>query len=266
MPHTTVFLDIETTAKHLRRRPWEIALIQRVTGDDTAPVDREILMQITPIDLRDSDPESLNIGRFFIRHVDQLEADADTAVWRPPAGPRPSLNLARRKALRAHHTTLIELVDHIVDTDALDPGTVIAVTEADAAAIVAHWTEGAHIIGLNPQFDMHTLSEMLARHGRHHEPWDYHLTNVATEAAAWLRGQLHTALPVLRGLCRDGQAAEAAALLAELATLPRRSGRLSELCGVELPAAEDAHTALGDARWMRRWWDAITPAEVGAHV
>ncbi len=265
MQRTTVFLDIETTGTHLRRRPWEIALIQRVTRDG-APVDREILMQITPIDQRDSNPDSLDIGRFFARHVDQLDADADTAVWRPPAGPRPSLNLARRRALRAHHERLIELVDHVVDTDALDPGTTVAVTEADAAAIVAHWTAGADIIGLNPWFDTSTLSAMLARHNFAHEPWDYHLTNIATEAAAWLRGQLHTALPVLRGLCRDGQATEATALLAELTRLPRRTGRLSELCGVEPPTAEEVHTALGDARWMRRWWDAITPTEVGAHV
>ena len=86
-PHTITFLDIETTERHpLRRRPWEIALIQRVideTGQPDRP-DREIVIHVTDVDLRGSSREALDVGRFYDRHVGQLDlATTTTPVWRP---------------------------------------------------------------------------------------------------------------------------------------------------------------------------------------
>lgn len=264
-PHTITFLDTETTETHpLRRRPWEIALIQRVideTGQPDRP-DREILIHVTDVDLRAATRESLDIGRFYERHVDQLDlATTTTPVWRPPAGP--AFAALRPRTHTQHVGILLETINHLLATDGLAPGTVIALNEADAAAVVYAWTTGTHVVGLNPEFDMTTLGAMLARHGYDREPWDYHLTNIATEAAGWLRGQLHAALPTLTiGGIDDAEHAHT--VLTELTALPRRSGRLSELCAVEPPTADEAHTALGDARWMRRWWDAITPAPIPA--
>ncbi|MGW5920809.1 hypothetical protein ACWFPY_17640 [Nocardia fluminea] len=266
---TTTFLDIETTSLHfLRRRPWEIALIQRVTDGDAAPVDREILIQITGVDLADAEIEALEIGRFYQRHIEhRLDDDTHPAVWFAPAPPQPTMTLNHRDELRKHRSTVIALVDQIAEVS--EPGTVIAVTEADAAAIVAHWTADTHVIGLNPEFDMLTLSLMLDRHGYHFQPWHYRLTNIATEAAGWLRAKVHFVLGFLASTAREHEKstvdtieATAVSLLAELTALPRHSGRLSELCEVAPPTEAEAHTALGDARWMRRWWDEITPMEV----
>jgi hypothetical protein len=39
--------------------------------------------------------------------------------------------------------------------------------------------------------------------------------------------------------------------------LPWRSDDLSRLIGVEPPGDQDRHTALGDATWAARVWDAI---------
>lgn len=251
---STTWLDLETTAAHLRRRPWEIALIQQISDGDGPPVEREILMQITGVDMLHADPEALQVGRYFDRGVDV--ADPGTPVWRPPAGPRLALGLpaARR---REQHTNLVELVDQLTATDSLAPGTTVIVDEAAAAAIVAHWTKNTNMIGLNPWFDTDTLSRMLDRHGYPHEPWNYHLTNLPSEAAGWLRGQLHAQLPEMRKL---GAAFELDLLdrMRELTRLPRNSRALSQLCGVAPPEHPEAHTGLGDARWMRRWWDAIT--------
>ena len=42
-------------------------------------------------------------------------------------------------------------------------------------------------------------------------------------------------------------------------TLPLSTGSydLSELANVPRPGAEVAHTAMGDAMWVRAWWDAV---------
>lgn len=39
--------------------------------------------------------------------------------------------------------------------------------------------------------------------------------------------------------------------------LPWRSDELSRLIGVEPPGEAERHTALGDARWAARAWDAV---------
>lgn len=39
---------------------------------------------------------------------------------------------------------------------------------------------------------------------------------------------------------------------------PWRSDDLSRTCGVEPPSDDERHTALGDARWALRWYDAMT--------
>lgn len=40
--------------------------------------------------------------------------------------------------------------------------------------------------------------------------------------------------------------------------LPWKSDDLSRACGVEPPTEDERHTALGDARWVMRLYDAIT--------
>jgi len=45
--------------------------------------------------------------------------------------------------------------------------------------------------------------------------------------------------------------------------LPWKSDDLSRLIGVEPPGEDDRHTALGDARWAQRVWDAVMGGPLG---
>lgn len=130
--------------------------------------------------------------------------------------------------------------DHAVpphsEREELGPG-VRLTTEAKAAVIVERMTRGATIVGAVPSFDTECLAAMLRRH-KLCAAWHYHLIDV--EAVAL--GYLHRAGPYPR----------------KLLDLPIKSDALSELCGVQPPSDEERHTAIGDARWVQRWYDTLT--------
>lgn len=104
---------------------------------------------------------------------------------------------------------------------------------ATAAAIVAQWTSKARVYGVVPSFDTECLSALLHRHGLtptwHFQPWD-----ISVFANGFLAG---------RGLPAQYS-----------------SETTSRACGVEPPADLERHTAMGDARWVARWYDAIVPS------
>ncbi len=241
-------------------------MIQRVTDGHAPPVDREILIQITGVDLTDADFATLESNRFHKRHIEhRFDEDTAPAVWFPPAAPHPVMNLTHRDAMRRHAGALVDLVYQLTNT--CEPGTVIAVPESDAATIVAAWTGGTNVVGLDPEFDLLTLSLMLDRHGYRPQPWNQHLTNIATEAAGWLRAKVFYATGFIAATAREFDVQTNAEtmggrLLGELTQLPRHTGRLAELCDVAAITDEETQTALGGARWIRRWWDAITPQQV----
>ncbi|MFE2998706.1 hypothetical protein ACFXG4_27350 [Nocardia sp. NPDC059246] len=130
--------------------------------------------------------------------------------------------------------------------DVVDPSEADALLKVDealypeqrAAVIVERWTRGAHIVGACPNFDTETLAAMLWRHDLC-PAWHYHLLDVEVMAMGWL------------------------AALGETVDLPCKSDDLSRMCGVEPPSKSERHTAMGDARWVRRWYDRITSAAVG---
>lgn len=103
-----------------------------------------------------------------------------------------------------------------------------------AARQVARITHGAHLVGCVPNFDSEALSGFL-RDNLLLPAWHHHLIDVEALAIGWLtgRGRLDAPAP------------------------PWRSDDLSRACGVEPPGDDDRHTALGDARWAMRWYDAI---------
>lgn len=76
MTRPLCFTDCETT--HLNRRlrlPWETAIIRR---DPATGVDTEHAWMVTDPDLRDADPKSLDIGRFWQRHPMGGQTDWET--------------------------------------------------------------------------------------------------------------------------------------------------------------------------------------------
>jgi hypothetical protein len=122
------------------------------------------------------------------------------------------------------------LADHDARFPAPSSGLVVGRRRA-AASIAAHITD-AHTVGAVPNFDTERLARLLARYG--FKPrWHYHLIDVETLAVGYLAGK--------------GE---------PLPELPWDSNALSRRVGVEPP--EDRHTALGDARWARDIYDAVT--------
>jgi DNA polymerase III epsilon subunit-like protein len=101
---------------------------------------------------------------------------------------------------------------------------------------VEELTRGAHLVGAVPGFDADVLAARM-RANRICPAWNYHLQDFETLIAGYLAGQGKPVPP-----------------------LPWRSDDLSRLIGVEPPGPHDRHTALGDALWGARVWDAVMGA------
>lgn len=114
------------------------------------------------------------------------------------------------------------------------------VKEAGAARLVEYYTRGAHLVGAVPSFDAEVFDDMLRRHGLI-PAWHYHLIDVEALAVGWLSAAAHF---------ERGPRVELG--------LPWKSDDLSLALGVEPASEEERHTALGDAHWAMRLYDAIT--------
>ncbi len=104
----------------------------------------------------------------------------------------------------------------------------------EAAKRVEEFTRDAIIVGINPLFDLEVLGKMM-RSLDLRPAWHYQPVDLPSVAIGWLAA---------RGVHVD---------------LPTRSEDLAAMCLVKPGPDEDRHTALGDARWTRDWWDAIQP-------
>jgi len=105
-------------------------------------------------------------------------------------------------------------------------------------------SDGPHVVGAVPNFDTERLAILLRRYG--HEPgWHYHLIDVENLAV----GYLHA-------LAKEYPGSRAVDFIAT--GLPWDSDALSRACDVEPPGEGERHTAMGDAEWAMRLYDAIT--------
>lgn len=96
--------------------------------------------------------------------------------------------------------------------------------------------DGVHICGAVPDFDARHLTALYRRFAMEPPRWHYHLIDIEAMAVGWLYG---TDPPTVTDLPWDSDA-------------------LSLACGVKPPADDERHTALGDARWCKRLYEAIT--------
>lgn len=121
--------------------------------------------------------------------------------------------------------------------------------EAKAALYLERAVRGATIVGAVPSFDETGGKDMLRRHGL---LWNahYHLMDVENLIVGYLRGLARAGLSIVG---TDGTVTDAKTLLLP----PWKSDALSRAIGIEPPGEADRHTAIGDARWCRRIWDAI---------
>lgn len=102
----------------------------------------------------------------------------------------------------------------------------------EAAQTVAHFTHGAHLVGAVPNFDSEVFDRLLRDHGLC-PSWHYHLIDVEALAVGYAAAKGIQVAP------------------------PWKSDDLMEAIGVEKPSEEERHTALGDARWCRKTYDAV---------
>lgn len=91
----------------------------------------------------------------------------------------------------------------------------------------------ATLVGSCPSYDAGVLAKLLRSCDRA-VPWDHHSHDLVTWTLATLAGSIF-----------------------DRASMPMRSYDLSRAVGAEPPAGDEAHTALGDALWVRRWWDQL---------
>lgn len=105
------------------------------------------------------------------------------------------------------------------------------------STMFAKLTRGKHLAGAVVSFDEERLRKLLRANGACPE-WHYHLIDVEALAVGYLNGQ--------------GYDPTNPALL-----LPWDSEMLSHWVGVD-PDTFDRHTALGDARWAKAVYEAVT--------
>lgn len=135
-----LFVDTECDGVHYHRRVWEVAMIRR---DDQGERETSFFVRI---DLANSDPFGLNIGRFWDRHP------AGRKMSGKPPSPADSAPV-----YNCH----------------------------DAARVVMEWTFGAHLVGAVPNFDAEVLARLLRAEG-YLPSWHYHLVDVEAMAAGFL--------------------------------------------------------------------------------
>lgn len=227
-----VFVDTETTGLHPDRRAWEIAMIRR-----DAHGEREVLIQVSDIDLSTAEPMGLKVGGFYERH----------AGYRPDA----------------------EWIGGPNGYPFVEGDPSLWMTEAAAAREVEAMTRGAHLIGAVPDFDARTLDPMLRRHG-FVPSWHHHLVDIEALAVGWLSAWAAQPTRYVTGTAPEGVMSQGhgqiwmlperteVTSLRELIAPPWRSDDLARACGVEPPSDADRHTAMGDARWVQRWYDTLT--------
>jgi DNA polymerase III epsilon subunit-like protein len=118
--------------------------------------------------------------------------------------------------------------------------------EAEALREVEALTRGAHLVGAVVNFDADVLSARMRAHGIC-PSWHYHLCCVENLAVGYLSGS------PAHGASSAGSKRQE---VRDLISPPWKSDDLSAALGITV-SEDERHTALGDARWAMRIWDAV---------
>lgn len=107
------------------------------------------------------------------------------------------------------------------------------VSKYDASRVIERFTRGAHVVGNVISFDTERLAKLLREEGET-PGWHYHVIDIEPILVGFLTADN---LPPIE--------------------LPWNSEHLSAAAGVALPDETERHTALGDAKWVQRQWQAV---------
>lgn len=108
------------------------------------------------------------------------------------------------------------------------------------------WLDGAHIFGAVPDFDTRFLAQLFDENWREVPRWHYHLIDIENVGVGFLLA--------CANMMEMGGRQPVADMLRAAATPPYDSDDLSSLLDVPAADEDNRHTALGDARWVARWW------------
>ena len=133
--------------------------------------------------------------------------------------------------------------------------------EGEVLAEVEAITRGAVLVGCVPNFDAEVLAARMRANGIC-PSFHYHLCDVEALAIGFLHGRRSRQNEIVDSypLENDGEPAPGLVRWDEpprQSRLPWSSDELAEALGVKV-STQDRHTALGDARWARDIWDAVT--------
>jgi hypothetical protein len=120
---------------------------------------------------------------------------------------------------------------------------------AATASKIESLTRGAVIVGRNPAFDTEGFANLLRARGLP-PSWNYHLCDVTQMAVGYLHHSRGDAVRA-RHLGRVEE-------LDHVLQPPWKTDDLAAACGLAPQPAEAKHTALGDARAVRDWYDLMT--------
>ena len=120
-------------------------------------------------------------------------------------------------------------------------------TEYDALRLVEAHTRGAHLVGAVVNFDAEVLGNRMRAHGIC-PSWHYHLIDVEALAIGYLSGS---------SAFGKSPSGDLAHKVHQLIAPPWKSDDLSAALGITV-SEDERHTALGDAKWAMRIYDAVT--------
>lgn len=183
----------------------------------TPDVEHYWLIDERELDLGNADPMALKIGRFSERHP-QYRLDRESTG---------------------------------TDTE----------SEYDALRLIEAITRGAHLVGAVVSFDAEVLAARMRANGIC-PSWHYHLIDVEALAVGFLNGRRSRQNEIVDGYPLENEGREVPGLVRWNSPgpwdvpLPWKSDDLSAMLDVAV-AEDERHTALGDARWAMRIYDAV---------
>ena len=223
------FIDTETCGLDPVRNPvWEVAVIV----DDVEHVWQQKLPLVTR--------SGYDRDAWWQPDTTPADSDPDHPLGLPRLDTPPSV-LTSYTWVSTWVTENTGITERYVHDDALHPG--------DSIHRFADLVRGRHLVGAVPSFDAERLGALARRHIDPIDlPWHYHLIDVETLAVGFLcgLGALHT----------DYRRPS----WWKLRELPWHSDDLSRGVGVQPPAPDERHTALADARWAKRLYEAVLGA------